>query len=109
MVRQQAEEVKRAKEGGSEFSMAASPHFRIWQPGRRQGRVLGVWLGTARASGKCLQCFSGVPRAAVVKCKTSLKNRSWSELEGLWMTIVMGWQKMEASEAEGKDRDAAMR
>lgn len=52
---------------------------------------------------------SGVPRAAVVKGRMSMKNRSWSELEGLSMTIVMGWQKMEASEGEGKDRDPAMR
>lgn len=52
---------------------------------------------------------SGVPRAAVVKGRISMKNRSWSELEGLGMTIVMGWQKMEASEGEGKDRGPAMR
>lgn len=52
---------------------------------------------------------SGVPSAAVVKWKMSMKNRSWSEQEGLWMTLVMGWQKVEASEGEGKDRDAAMR
>lgn len=28
--------------------------------------------------------------SAVVKCKVSRKNRSWSEMEELWMTTVMG-------------------
>lgn len=69
--------------------------------------VLDVWLGTAGASGKCLQCFR-VVFPAVVKYETSMKNRSWSELEGLWVTIVMGWQ-VEAREGEGKGKDAAMR
>lgn len=53
-MRQQAEGVERAEEGGSGFSMAGSPHFCFWQPGRRQGRVLGVWWETAGASAKCL-------------------------------------------------------
>lgn len=56
-MRQQAEGVERAEEGGSGFSMAGSPHFCFWQPGRRQGRVLGVWWETAGASAKCLHCF----------------------------------------------------
>lgn len=71
-------------------------------PWRSAGNSWGLWKVPP-----VLQ--SGVPRAAMIKCKISTKNRSWSELEGFWMTMVMGWLKMDASEGEGKDRDAAVR
>lgn len=77
---------------------------------------LGVQLEATGASSRYHQysraVFTGqlVVSSTAVKCKSAVKNTSWSELEGLddHSNELRGEpQKMEADES--KDRDAALR